>query len=166
MSGFPNSLKTIRISRMFLMIDRNASHALLDYRSSRGEHLGNVLRSREKYFKLLQSVRVGLYSTPSVDDDKVTYNSLKSNGYDQVTPRFLEYLAADCHVIARYPDNADTRFYELSSIAPHVASYKEFEERMDYAITHAIDKFRYRNYLHRHSTSIRANELLGILDLV
>ena len=131
------------------------------YETSSGEVLGDILHTREDYMRLLSSARVSLYSTPGIDDSRY-----RSNGFNQVTPRFLECLACGCHVMARYKENADTDFYELPSIAPHVETYEMFERMMDYAICHNVDRALYRNYLDKHKTSKRIEQLKQILEKV
>ena len=136
----------------------------LNYVSSRGEILGDVFKTRGKYFELLCSSRTGLYSTPSMDDDKKIYNNFDSRGFNQVTPRFLEYMAAGCHVLSRYEINPDTLWYDLPNVAPHIETYDDFEHRMDYAREHEIDYGLYRTYLSKHLTSVRVDELKNILE--
>ena len=143
--------------------DRVVGRGMLNYVTSKGEVLGNGFSSRESFFELLQLSRVGLYSTPSIDKDKQIFNGLDSNGYDQVTPRLFEYIAAGCHVLARYPDNADTEYFQLRSIAPCIATYEEFESRMDYARTNQVDSQAYAEWLSHHYTSTRVRMLESIV---
>ena len=147
----------------YLYNDRVAGGHRLNYVTSKGEVLGNCFSSREAFFELLQLSRVGLYSTPSIDKDKQTFNGLNSNGYDQVTPRLFEYIAAGCHVLARYPENADTEYFQLRSIVPHIATYEEFESRMDYARTNPVDSQAYAEWLSHHYTSSRVRMLESIV---
>lgn len=114
--------------------------------------------TRECYMKLLSQSRAVLYGTPGMDNAR-----LDANGFNQVTPRFLEAVASGCHVLARYPDNSDTRFYELPKIAPHLDSYKAFEERLDYARGCLPDIGVYADYLNKHYTSNRARLLVDVL---
>ena len=112
--------------------------------------------TRQQYMDLLRQIRVGLYSTPGIDGDRdVSYN--------QVTPRFLEYLVSGCHVLARYPKNPDTEFYELSSMTPNIESYEHFEVEMERALSTPVDVNRYRSYLAKHTTSARVAQLIEIL---
>ena len=143
--------------------DRVAGRNMLNYVTSKGEVIGNSFSSRQTFFELLQLSRVGLYSTPSIDKDKQLFNGLDSNGYDQVTPRLFEYIAAGCHVLARYPSNSDTEFFNLSSIAPHISTYEEFESRMNFARTNPVDSRTYTEWLSHHYTSVRAKMLEVIL---
>lgn len=129
------------------------------YVASSGEVLGDVIRTREAYFSLMKSAKIGLYSTPSMDNSRVT-----GNGFNQVTPRFLEYLSAGCHVVARYPKNEDTDFFSMNEISPHVETYVEFERKIDEYRTKEIDVEMYERYLMRHSTNTRMNELKKILE--
>lgn len=137
-----------------------------DYYASDGTRLGDVLKSRKSYYSFLRSVRVGLYSTPSMDNSKVVAQGLDSANYNQVTPRYLEYIACGCHVISRHPKNPDTDYFEVEKMSPCVHSYEEFAAQMDYARTHDIDQEKYAAYLSKHVTSTRAKELVQILERI
>ena len=143
--------------------DRVSGRDRLKYVTSSGEVIGKGFSSRTAYFELLCASKVGLYSTPSIDNDKQTFNGLDSKGYDQVTPRLLEYVAAGCHVLARYPENADTEFFNLRSIVPHVDNYEEFESRMDFARNNPVDSQSYATWLSQHYTSTRGRMLESML---
>ncbi len=136
-------------------VRRNGTKVLIYYDSD-GNCLGDA-DTREKYMGLLRKTKCALYSTPGMDERKFT------NGFNQVTPRFLELLASGCHVIARYPDNPDTQWYHLNDFCKSVETYEEFEAQMDYARTHDIDREKYKNYLAQHCTSKRAEQLQEIL---
>lgn len=116
------------------------------------------LGTREEYMEAVKSTRITLYSTPSQDSDNAY-----TNGYNQVTPRFLEFIAGGCHVLSRYPKNADTDYYEMPMISPCVETYADFASKMDYARAHEIDRVKYSAYLKKHLTSVRARELEKIL---
>ena len=83
--------------------------------------------------------------------------------FNHVTPRFLELLAAGCHVLCRYIPNADTVHFELDKFSPSIETYVQFEKRMDEALKTPIDKEKYKNYLKKHYTSVRAKQLEEIL---
>ena len=93
-----------------------------------------------------------------MDDDKKT-----GSNFHQVTPRFLELLAAGCHVICRYQKNSDTDFYELEKFSKSVDSYTEFENQLDLALSREIDVQMYTEYLKNHITSTRVEQLKDIL---
>jgi len=137
---------------------RTAEHANW-YVTSKGEVLGDICKTREEFFQLISSARVGLYATPGMDDAR-----RNTNGFNQVTPRFLEYVASGCHVIARYPQNPDTDYYEMETIAPHVETYEAFAKQMDAHRKNDVDHMFYNAYLLRHSTSARARDLKKILE--
>ena len=144
--------------------NRRTASVSCDYFSSRGEHIGNAFKSRESYFNLLRASRVGLYSTPSMDDSRMQFKGVASNGYNQVTPRFLEYIASGCHVIARYNDNPDTKYFEMNRLASHTTTYEDFARKMDFARTHIVDNRLYAAYLKKHSTSSRVELLNKMLQ--
>lgn len=114
--------------------------------------------TREQYLDVMRMARVGLYATPGMDGAKDT-----ANGYNQVTPRFLEFIASGCRVVARYTDNPDTRYFDVTSFAPNIKTYEQFERAMLYAIAIPIPEEKRLSYLKRHATSTRARELQEIL---
>lgn len=117
------------------------------------------LKGRQSYFGLMQKARIGLYATPDIDTD---HN--RAHGYNQVTPRFLELVACGAHVIARYVPNPDTEYYQLQDFSKSIETYEQFEQAMDYAMTHEVDMKKYADYLQQHYTSVRAKEIKQIVD--
>ena len=116
------------------------------------------VETREGYMKEMRKGRIGLYAAPGFDAD-----AKRTHGFSQVTPRFLEYVACGCHIIARYMDNEDSRYYELQKFSPSVESYEMFEQLMDKALSSLIDMDFYVAYLEHHYTSARCAELEKIL---
>lgn len=129
----------------------------LYYVSSTGEEV-SCGDSREEYIDLLRKSKIALYTTPGMDGTRPD-----ANGWNQVTPRFLEEIAAQCHIIARYPDNADTRWYEIDKICTSVKSYEEFKILMGRYKNEPIEFTKYREYLSKHVTSGRVEMLENIL---
>ena len=127
------------------------------YYTSKGELLGNI-DNREDYMNLMRKARIGIYSTPGIDGGEE-----RTKGFNQVTPRFLEYIASGCHILARYPQNSDVDYYNLSSIAPSIDTYEQFEAQMNNAKNNEVDMKKYSEYLSHHYTSVRAKELLEII---
>ena len=128
------------------------------YYDNNGNYVCDAV-SRDDYIALTRQSRIGFFSTPDIDTDHV-----RSKGFDQVTPRFLELIAAGTHIIARYKPNPDTDYYQLSAFSPSVQNYEEFETAMNYALTHDVDMKKYATYLQQHYTSVRAQQLLEILQ--
>lgn len=128
------------------------------YISSTGEKVSRG-DSREEYINLLRKSKIALYTTPGIDGTRPD-----ANGWNQVTPRFLEEMAAQCHIIARYPDNADTRWYEIDKICTSVQSYEQFKDLMCRYKDEMVDFFKYREYLSKHVTSKRGKMLKDILE--
>ena len=120
------------------------------YYTNRGEYVGNI-NTREDYFSLLRKSKVAFYTTPGMDGgDK------RTNGFSQVTPRFLEELSCGCNVIARYKENSDTDFFELDKMITNVNSYNEFAMAMQQALVTTPDLRKYAEYLDKHYTSTLA----------
>ena len=113
--------------------------------------------SREVYMRKLQQSRACMYSTPGMDDAR------RTNGFSQVTPRFLEIIAAGSHPLLRYPDNADTRYYGLKDFCPCLETYEQFSKALDRARREPVDMCRYSSYLQAHYTSQVAKQLEQIV---
>lgn len=116
--------------------------------------------SREIYVQMMQQVRVCLYATPGMDGGRQT------NGFNQVTPHFLEIIAAGCHPLMRYSKNADTEYYELAAFGPSIGTYEQFELALDKARREPVDMKKYSVYLRKHYTSQVAKQLEQILESV
>ena len=130
----------------------------LIYVSNKKGPLGK-LDSREEYIQLLRASKIAFYTTPGIDGGEK-----RTGGFNPVTPRFLELLSAKCLIVARYPDNADTRFYELNRVCPNVDSYAQFEELLlKYLQSPSVPVSLYEEIVRRHATSRRAEELQYLL---
>lgn len=125
-----------------------------------GNCLGN-LDTHERYMDLMRRCRIGLYATPGMDA-----GAERTGGFSQVTPRFLEYLSAGCHVVLRYVRNADTDFYGLERFCPSIDTYEQFESRVDGCLRASVDRDLYRRYLAGHVTSARIRTLTKILGQI
>lgn len=128
--------------------------------NKRGKLSGNY-NSRESYNQLLRSSRISFYTTPGIDKAK---NG--ANGYNQVTPRFLELLSNGCLVLASYKDNPDVNFYDLENICFKVDSYDDFKKHMTLFSDNSFVRnhiSNYYSYLCSHSTSSRVKCLQSIL---
>lgn len=128
------------------------------YRDSFGNDLG-YLESRADYMELMRKARVGLYATPGMDGGRE-----HTNGFNPVTPRFLEYVVSGCHVLARYPSNPDTEYYELDKMSTRIESFGQFEKAMDELRNKEVDVLHYSQYLANHYTSVRVKTLLRYLE--
>ena len=127
------------------------------YLSSNGQEI-SVGDTREQYTELLRKSKIALYTTPGMDGTRPD-----ANGWNQVTPRFLEEIAAQCHIIARYPTNPDTDWYCMNEICHNIESYEDFENTMEKYLTTDIDIGLYNNCLERHYTSERVEMLKEIM---
>jgi hypothetical protein len=130
------------------------------YYDQGGADLG-CMSSRDEYMNLMKQSRIGLYATPAMDGGRTD-----TNGFNQVTPRFLEYIVSGCHVLARYPKNSDTDFYELDRMSTRIETYEQFETAMDELRNKEVDVPRYSQYLENHYTSVRVQTLLKYLEEV
>ncbi|MCI5116481.1 MAG: hypothetical protein D3913_00670 [Candidatus Electrothrix sp. LOE1_4_5] len=129
----------------------------LFYRSNKNRLIGKF-HSRKKYMNLIQSAKIAFYATPGIDGGEK-----RTNGFNPVTPRFLELLSAGCHIVARYPKNADTDFFQLETICPSITSYDKFKERMNIVLHTAPPILKNEEYLRHHYTSKRVEILKRLL---
>ncbi len=127
------------------------------YYTSRGEYLGE-LQTRSEYIDLLSKSRIGLYHTPGLDGGEE-----RTHGFNQVTPRFLEMVACGCHVLARYADNPDTRYYQLTDFCPHIDSYEQFKKLVEEKLSQPVNAKFYAQYMNKHYTSTIGTKLSEIL---
>lgn len=140
----------------FTYASRKIENGHINYYTNKNEFIG-CSDTREGYFDVIRKARCAFYATPEFSGRKAT------NGFNQVTPRFLEILSGACHVIARYPKNEDTDFYEMEKICKSISSYEEFKQKMNMARTTPIDFNLYSSYLEKHYTSARVDMLNKIL---
>ncbi len=142
----------------FVYLSKAVKDGRVAYESSKGEFVGTA-DAYTDYLRIMGMAKIGVYCTPGMDGARSD-----ARGFNQVTPRFLEYLSSGCHVIARYPNNADVSYYDLPSICPSIESYDQFEREVDRMRRVPIDVERYLKYLARHVTSTRAAELKAIMQ--
>jgi hypothetical protein len=117
------------------------------------------VNDRASYIAMLRSARVGFYTTPGMDGGEK-----RTGGFNPVTPRLFEFLSAGCHVIARYPDNEDTGFFQLAKYWPSADTYEAFAAQLDSALASEPPIASNIAYLERHYTSKRIallNQLCG-----
>lgn len=131
-----------------------------NYYSQDGVFVGNA-DSREGYLSLLKKNKLGLYSTVGLDGDK---RDNRAQGFSQVTPRFLEYIATGNHILARYANNSDVSYYDMGKICRNLNDYAEFEEEMDKALSEPVDMQLYSEYLEKHYTSNVISQLKKIIE--
>lgn len=144
----------------FKFIIREERDGKLVYVDNRGETI-DFPDDRTTYLEMLRKAKVSFYSTPGMDGGEK-----RTNGLNQVTPRFLEMIACGCHVLSRYKKNADTEYYEMERMSILVDNgYEDFENKLDYALTHDVDRERYSAYLDKHKTTVVAKQLMDILSL-
>jgi hypothetical protein len=134
-------------------LSQTSHEGKLCYTSNKRGIVG-AFEDRSSYMNLLRASRVGFYATPGIDGGEA-----RTGGFNPVTPRFFELLAAQCQVVARYPDNDDTRFYELNALSPSVDTYEAFEATLTAALRTDPPMDKYSAYLKKHYTSGRVQIL-------
>lgn len=114
--------------------------------------------SRESYVSFMRSSRACMYSPQGID------GSRKTNGFEQVTPHFLEVVACGCHPLLRYNKNIESDYFELASFCPHIDSYELFEKLFDKARVTDVDMKKHSEYMKSHYTSVAAEKLKQIVS--
>lgn len=115
---------------------------------------------RESYLNMIRSSKITCYSTPGLDSNKADTST-----FNQVTPRLFEMMAGGCYVLAHYPDNADTRYYELDKYVGNIPNYPSFEKKLDaLRASKPLDFGIVNEFLDKHYTSTRAKMLIDILE--
>jgi len=142
----------------FIYVKSNGTEKNREYITNKGEFIGKDT-GRDSYWEIIRKTKITCYSTPGIDDAK-----LSSNKFNQVTPRLFEMLAGGCYVIGRYPDNADTRFYEIEDLIPNVNNYTDFKRILEkYRIAEQQKPSNCVSFLDNHYTSKRVPILKQIL---
>jgi len=139
---------------------KKGENGRLHYISSIDGDLG-ALDSREAYMKLLQKSKIALYSSPGLDGGEN-----RTGGFNQITPRFLEYLASGCSVIGRYKMNSDADYYEMPKFCTNIESAEQFTLRVKQLLDKKPSKDERainHSYLQQHITSKRAESLKQLL---
>jgi hypothetical protein len=127
--------------------------------TNKGRDAGHAI-GREAYLEMVRSTKIAFYSTPGIDEAKTC-----TNFFNQVTPRFLELLAGGAFVMAHYPQNADTEYYEMDTMCNDVDSYEEFEKQLnEYRLRTDLPIEKNKAYLSKHYTSARISDLIKILN--
>lgn len=127
----------------------------LYYIDNKGNIIGNF-HTREQYIDLIRKTKISFYSTPGIDNGKKI---------DPVTPRLFELMSAQCNLIVRYSDNADTIFFELGKIFKSINNYEDFEKQMNIFLTSKdYPKSVYEEFLSKNYTSKRAELLINIIN--
>jgi len=119
----------------------------LYYESNKQGFIGNF-HSREDYMNLIKMSKVGFYSTPGIDGGES-----RTHNFNPVTPRFFELLSGGCHVIARYPKNKETEYYNLDSISAFVDSFSSFKTTLTKFLNSPPPISNNAEYLKNHYTS-------------
>jgi len=130
------------------------------YYKSNKKGLVGKFHSRQDYVNLLRASKIAFYSTPGIDGGEK-----RTGGFNPVTPRFLELLSAKCLLLGRYPDNDETRFFEVDKVCPNISSYSQFEEiLLRYLNQSNVPINSYKDILEKHYTSCRAKQLVEIIE--
>ena len=128
------------------------------YYQSNQKDIVRKVSSRQEYINLIREAKVAFYSTPGIDGGEQ-----RTNGFNPVTPRFFELLAAGCHIIARYPKNADTDFFSLESICSSASSYNNFAKQLNTTLASSPPIKRNAKYLQAHYMSKRVKILKELI---
>jgi hypothetical protein len=95
---------------------------IAEYLSTRRGSLG-LVDSREDFMKLMASARISLVSSPGIDGGEK-----RTGGFNPVTPRFYESLAAQCFMVGRYNDTPDFVHNQVSEVCARPENFASFEK--------------------------------------
>ncbi|WP_366184863.1 hypothetical protein [Flavobacterium ovatum] len=123
----------------------------LKYKSNKRGIIGDF-HEREDYMQLANDSKVALYGTPGIDGGEQ-----RTNGFNPVTPKYLEFIAAGCTVMARYPKNDDTDFYQMNNQGASIDTYIEFKKQLDTRLKNYDKQSNdaINEYLNKHNTKAR-----------
>ena len=130
------------------------------YLSNKSGEIGNF-SGRADFIGLLKMSKIFFYTTPGIDDEEN-----RTNGFNQVTPKYLELLAADVKIIARYPKNRETDYYELNKVCPNIDSYEQFRKVLSEYLKDSLPNGMGKFILEKHLTSKRIDLLNKILSTI
>lgn len=135
---------------------REIKNGKFSYYSNKTGFLGDF-KDREAYAGLLSRCKVAFYATPGIDGGEE-----RTGGFNPITPRIFEILAAGCQVIMRYSENSETNFFELPSLNPSANNYNEFERQLTSALNEPAPVAKNAAYLNQHYTSSRMEILKSL----
>lgn len=168
LAGRPNKVFELFLSRyiakhpnLYYVYNKKEPEGFVYY-TNKGERLG-IFSGHDSYMNLLSKSKVGFYSTPGIDGDE---KRVGSHSWNQVTPRLFEYITSGCHVIARYPSNPDTNYFELEKVTLPATDYLSFENSLEKALSHDVDMKMYSNYMSKHYTSVRVKQFKEIIKML
>jgi hypothetical protein len=102
---------------------------------------------RDSFLEQLGSAHIALVSAPGIDGGEK-----RTGGFNPVTPRFYEAAGLGCQMVGRYPrDGVDFLANDVSSVCPHVETYKEFCTAVDAAFAVQGPDQKLRNFAEVHS---------------
>ena len=127
------------------------------YISNKFGLIGNFSK-REDFIKLLRLSKVFFYTTPGMDE-----GANRTNGFNQVTPKYLELLAANVKIIARYPNNKEADYYELNKVCQNIENYEQFRQVLSEYLKNSNSNYLVQKILEKHYTSNRIELLNNIL---
>lgn len=129
-----------------------------EFYSNKGDFIAKDT-GRSSYIDIIRKSKITVYTTPGMDEAKK-----ETSDFNQVTPRVMEMIAGGCYVISRYPDNPDTRYYDLDRVTCKVESYDEFKAAMDrYRAAPPRNTDECNAYIAKHNTTSRVRMLKDIL---
>lgn len=132
------------------------------YISNKRGRINGDFSTREGYINLLRKSKICFYATPGMDKEH-------ANGFNQVTPRFLELIASGCLVMGKYISNPDTEYYNLEKYCPCINSYEDFIKTISLFMDGSWSQKHiatYYEYLQKHVTSARIPLLRDIINTI
>lgn len=115
--------------------------------------------TRQEFISLLQSAKVSLLSTPSIDENK------KFGNLDFFTPRFYESAVFFCKMVGRYSINQEAEILGIQNICVNVNDYNTFKDCILNALNQSdnIDINKYTDFIEKNKTSERIKQIMKLL---
>jgi hypothetical protein len=130
------------------------------YSTTKGA-LKDKTETREEFMEFLGSAKVSLLSAPGIDGG----DTIRTGGFNPVTPRFYESAVKYCYMIGRYPDTPDFVLNKVSDVCERPETYEEFEQLVLSSVkTPFNQQDKYAAYIKQHLTSTIANTIKTELE--
>jgi hypothetical protein len=120
------------------------------------------MSTRHEYMNLLSKCKISLVSSPGMD------NAINTGKFDPVTPRFFESAVNLCHMLGRYPVNADYTYFKIPEICKNISDYAQFEQEVMNLLlssTSALTDY-YKDFLDSNYTSKRVHQIISDLKVL
>lgn len=114
--------------------------------------------SRESFMKMLSRCKISLVHSPGMDEQGTSGEIMP------VSPRYLESIAAGCHLVGRIPRHDEFDLLGIRPFCHHADDYETFEHTVLTLLSGQPPSGKERHeLLCRHACSVRAGQLHTLL---